>query len=170
MAKKLVVNYSFDASAKQVTLTDYNPVVIERLLLITNVTDNIMIFNFADTTKKGTASTNVITLTYDTTGMDDSDKLQIFYDDVPAAGSTTTVAASASSVTLLAANSARYGATVFNDSTSVLYLKLGATASNTSYTVKMDAGDYFECPYEYTGIIDGIWVSATGNARITEIV
>jgi hypothetical protein len=34
----------------------------------------------------------------------------------------------------------------------------------------MDAGDYFETPYEYTGIIDGIWSSADGSARITEVV
>jgi hypothetical protein len=72
-------------------------------------------------------------------------------------------------VTLLAANTSRFGATVFNESTAVLYLKLGATASTTDYTVKMDAGDFYETPYDYTGIICGIWSSANGSARITEI-
>lgn len=79
------------------------------------------------------------------------------------------VSASATSVTVLAANSARDGATIWNDSSAILYLKLGATASATSCTVKMVADAYYEVPYGYTGIIDGIWASATGSARVTEI-
>jgi hypothetical protein len=79
--KIIVSNYSFDASEKKITFTDYNPIIIERVLLITNITDNIIIYNFADPTKGGTAATNVLTLTYDTTSMSDTDKLQIFYDD-----------------------------------------------------------------------------------------
>lgn len=82
--KVLVENYTFDASEKTVTLTDYNPVVMERLLLITNVTDGIIIYKFADATKGGTALTNVITLVYDTTSMSDTDDLQIFYDHAAA--------------------------------------------------------------------------------------
>lgn len=81
----------------------------------------------------------------------------------------TNVAASASNVTVLALNAQRRGATIYNDSTVVLYLKLGATASATSFTVKMQPDGYFEVPAGYTGIIDGIWASATGNARVTEI-
>ena len=80
--KILVLNYLFDASAKQITFTDYNPIIVERVLLITNITDNVIIYNFADPTKGGTAATNVLTLTYNTTTMDDTDKLQIFYDDL----------------------------------------------------------------------------------------
>lgn len=81
----------------------------------------------------------------------------------------TNVAASASNVTVLALNAQRRGATIYNDSTVVLYLKLGATASATSFTVKMQPDGYFEVPAGYTGIIDGIWASATGSARVTEI-
>lgn len=83
--------------------------------------------------------------------------------------SQSSVAGSASSVTLLAANSDRLGATIYNDSTAALYVKLGATASTSSFTVKMASDGYFEVPYGYTGVIDGIWASATGNARITEV-
>jgi hypothetical protein len=79
------------------------------------------------------------------------------------------VAGSASNVTLLAANVARLGATIFNDSSAILYVKMGATASVTSYTVQIAAGGYYELPYGYTGLIDGLWASATGNARITEL-
>ena len=80
-----------------------------------------------------------------------------------------TVAASGSNVTILAANANRMGATVFNDSTVSLYLKLGATASTSSFTARLFPQSYYEVPFEYAGIIDGIWESATGNARITEL-
>lgn len=78
------------------------------------------------------------------------------------------VVSSATSVTLLAANTARIGATIFNDSTAILYVKLGTTASATSHTIQMAAGTYYEVPFGYNGRIDGIWASANGNARITE--
>lgn len=80
------------------------------------------------------------------------------------------VAGSASSITILALNAGRLGAAVFNDSSSALYLKFGTTASTSSFTVKIAAGGYFEVPHPcYTGRIDGIWDSATGNARVTEV-
>jgi len=167
--KILVENYTFDAADQVVTLTDYASVVAERLLMITNITDGIIIHQFNVPGKRAMAIGNFFVLEYDTLGMDDTDLLQIWYDDVPATGNSTNVASSATNVTLLAANTSRFGATIFNDSTSILYLKLGATASATSFTVKMDAGDYFETPYDYTGIIDGLWASANGSARITEV-
>lgn len=80
------------------------------------------------------------------------------------------VSSSATSVTLLASNAARRSAAFYNDSTQVLYLKFGATASATSFTVRLGPGDYFEMPVPiYTGVIDGIWVSANGACRVTEI-
>lgn len=79
------------------------------------------------------------------------------------------VAGSASSVTLLASNAARLAATIDNDSTAILYAKFGVTASTSSFTVKVPAGAYYEVPGNYTGIIDGIWASATGSARVTEL-
>lgn len=81
----------------------------------------------------------------------------------------TSVAASATSVAVLALNAQRRGATIYNDSTAILYLKLGGTASSTSFTVKMQPDSYYEVPAQYTGVIDGIWASATGSARVTEI-
>jgi hypothetical protein len=81
------------------------------------------------------------------------------------------VASSATSVTVLASNTSRLGAMVFNDSTQVLYLKMGTTASTSSYTVQLAAGAYYELPQNplYTGRLDGIWASANGNARVTEL-
>lgn len=78
------------------------------------------------------------------------------------------VSGSATSVTLLSSNGSRRGATIYNDSTAILYLKLGATASTTSFTVKMYEDDFFQVPFGYTGVIDGIWASATGSARVVE--
>jgi len=89
----------------------------------------------------------------------------------PGTSSVTSVAASTSSVTLIASNTARRGATVYNDSaTANLYIKLGATASTTSFTAKVGPDSYFELPQAvYTGVVDGIWDAAVGNARITEL-
>lgn len=78
------------------------------------------------------------------------------------------VAGSASSVTLLALNTNRLGATIVNDSTAQLYVKFGSTASATSYVYTLFQFDTLEVPFGYTGIITGIWASATGNARVTE--
>lgn len=81
----------------------------------------------------------------------------------------TNVASSASNVTILASNAARKGATIYNDSNRKLYLKFGATASLTSFTVVVDVNAYYEVPFGYTGIMDGLWASANGSARVTEL-
>ncbi len=88
-----------------------------------------------------------------------------------ATGTKSNVAGSASSVTILASNTSRKGAIIYNDSTAVLYLDLsGGTAASTSYSVQLPANAYFELPGPnvYNGAITGIWSSATGNARVTE--
>ena len=88
----------------------------------------------------------------------------------PATATLTNVASSASSVTLLASNTAARVRTCFNDSTANLFLKFGATASTSSFTVKIAAGGYYEFPQPlYSGIVDGIWDAANGNARLTEV-
>jgi len=83
MAKKLVFDYTFDASAQTVTLTD-DVYPKRRLLMITNVTSGDIIYLFNDAAKSGTFTFNyedystTITLDYDTTSMSDTDDLQIF--------------------------------------------------------------------------------------------
>jgi hypothetical protein len=84
-------------------------------------------------------------------------------------GTSSNVASSATNVTLLASNANRLGATIYNDSNKRLYLKLGATASATSFTQILFGQGYYEVPANYSGIIDGIWESANGSARITEL-
>lgn len=81
--KKLIEknHYTFIASAKTISLDDYTTVNPAGLLLITNVIDNIIIYNFASASLGGVVSGNTITLTYNTTAMSNSDDLQIFYED-----------------------------------------------------------------------------------------
>jgi hypothetical protein len=79
--KELIDNYVFDPSLKRVTFSDYPSIELERVLLVTNVSINEIIYNFAEPTKGGTVSGNQLTLIYDTTAMSGSDKLQIFYEN-----------------------------------------------------------------------------------------
>ena len=87
----------------------------------------------------------------------------------PSITTTTSVAASASSVTLLSSNATRLGATIYNDSMALLYIKLGAIASTSSFEIKLFPLSYYEVPYGYTGQIDGIWSDTGGFARIGEL-
>ena len=80
--KTLVTNYTFSAAARQITFTDYPSLKHDQILLITNVTDNIIIYNFANPAAGGTLAGNVLTLTYNTAAMSNSDRLQIFIDDL----------------------------------------------------------------------------------------
>lgn len=78
------------------------------------------------------------------------------------------VAASASSVNLLASNTARRSVTIVNDSASICRVKEGTTASATSYSWLLQAYDTLVLGSEHSGAIDAIWDTATGSARITE--
>lgn len=88
-------------------------------------------------------------------------------------GTNTSVAGTTTnSTTLLASNSSRLGATIFNSNTVgggvILYVSLGSTCTPTNFTLEVAAGGYYEVPFGYTGIITGVFSSATGSANITE--
>jgi len=82
----------------------------------------------------------------------------------------TVVAASTASVTLLAANPIRKGATIFNNGSANLFLDFGAAASLTAFLVKVGAFAYYEVPYSYTGMISGIWDAISGSAEVRELL
>jgi hypothetical protein len=109
------------------------------------------------------AAGNVRRFLTDTTGR------LVMIDEKAGTSAVTRVATSTANVQLLAANTSRLGATIVNDATVTMFLKLGVTASNTSYTVLLAAKGYFEVPFDYTGEIDAILSSSTGNAQITEL-
>lgn len=98
-------------------------------------------------------------------------KGRVFIADRCATPALTTVAANASSVNLLASNILRRYAIIHNDSaTATLKIKYGATASSTSFTGSpIRPGATALIDDGYTGVIDGIWDAAVGNARITEL-
>lgn len=77
-------SYTFNKVAKTVTINlPSGNVKLEGLLLITDTTNNTIIYQFSDATKGATLSGNVFTLTYDTNtaSFANTDKLQIFYYD-----------------------------------------------------------------------------------------
>ena len=82
----------------------------------------------------------------------------------------TSVASSASSVTIFASNANAIARRVRNDSTQNLYLEEGGAAATTASTIRVTPGWYYEFPSPlYTGIVTGIWAAANGNARLTEL-
>lgn len=89
------------------------------------------------------------------------------------AGATATLAnvsGATSSTTLIASNTDRRGFVIYNDSAAILYVKFGSAASSTSFTYYVAPYATLESPdWCYTGIITGIWASATGAARTTEL-
>lgn len=83
----------------------------------------------------------------------------------------TNVNGTVSSTTLLAANTARLGALIYNDSTAIMYLAYASTATTTAYTTQVPSQALFELPVApvYDGIITAVWASANGAARVTEL-
>lgn len=87
----------------------------------------------------------------------------------PQTGTVTSVSDTASSTTLLSAGATRRGFRVYNDSTYVLYVKYGTTASTTDFTCKVPPGRWL-VEDNYGGRVDGIWAAnGSGAARITEL-
>ena len=70
--------------------------------------------------------------------------------------------------TILAANANRLGAMIYNNSNQTLFLAFGSGATTTDFSVSMTKESVTEVPFNYTGVITGVWSSANGSARITE--
>lgn len=88
---------------------------------------------------------------------------------------TTTVSsanASTTNFTFLSANPNRKSAVFFKEGANTAFIKFGATASATSYTVRLSNNGYYEVPDDFTGRVDIIFSSAVaGNTLyVTEIV
>ncbi len=86
-----------------------------------------------------------------------------------ATSAVTQVGDATTSTTLKALNANRIRLTITNDSSSVLYIKEGATASATSYTYRLAQYDAVIID-DYTGVVDGLWSADSGGfAYVTEI-
>lgn len=75
-------SYTFNPAAKTVTFSGLSyTLTLANILLITNVTANTIIYNFADpATGETSFNNNVLTLTYNTASMNSTDVLQIYLD------------------------------------------------------------------------------------------
>ena len=73
-------SYTFSPSTGQVTIVGVPNLLLEQILLITNVASNLIIYNFADPLAGGTyvASTGVLTLNYTVSAQSSTDRLQIW--------------------------------------------------------------------------------------------
>lgn len=81
-----------------------------------------------------------------------------------------TVAGSATSVTLLASNANRRKVYLTNESLSVARIAFGSAASATNYTIVLLANQTYVIEYPcYTGAMNVIWDLAVGNMRVTEV-
>ena len=85
MAKKLITYYTFEPTTNTVKVKGNIPA--KRLLLITNVTDNVNIYNFADNflglssrTYDKVAEETSFVLNFNCSAMQSTDELQIFYE------------------------------------------------------------------------------------------
>jgi hypothetical protein len=74
--------YAFNPTAKTVTFSGLSQqITLANILLITNVTANTIIYNFASSSTGAVSfANNVLTLDYDTTSMNSTDVLQIYLD------------------------------------------------------------------------------------------
>ena len=71
--------------------------------------------------------------------------------------------------TIATASTGRLGCTIFNSGPGTLHVMLGtATASTSVFTARLSAGDYYEVPFNYTGLIGGIFATA-GTAEVTQL-
>lgn len=89
MARRVIPDfiYTFNTVAQTLVVRGYYP--LEKLALITNVTDNLVMYNFADSTFAGTtavfnSNTNAttITLNYNTASMSNTDVIQVLVDEI----------------------------------------------------------------------------------------
>lgn len=85
----------------------------------------------------------------------------------------TTVAATATSTTLITANVNRKGLILHNgSSSSTAYVRLGAAVATNAgggHTFDMGPSIMWESPFNYTGEVRAVWATATGFMNITEI-
>lgn len=109
--------------------------------------------------------------------VDASGRLTVTLPAGPTVGTITTATVTTSDTSVIAANTARLGLTVYNESGSTCYLAVSVTAASvTAYTVQIPVGGYYELPSPpgtkvYSGALRGIVASGAASAvlRVTEL-
>lgn len=77
----IIQNYTFDKATHRITFSDFDLIDLEKVITITDVTNNILIYQFNKTGFGGDVSSNQLTLDFDTDTDDfsNTDQLQIIY-------------------------------------------------------------------------------------------
>lgn len=128
-------------------------------------TDMMVSGGYVTTTAPSYTNNTLNALSLDTAG-----SLRVVTKKAGASTVTAVAAVANSSYTALASNASRLGAFIFNNTGKTLYIKLGATASTTSFTTVLFNQAYWEAPADYTGIIDVFSPTGTsGTVLVTEI-
>lgn len=135
--KKRLTGATFDASAQTIVHPDFSDITLAGIQLITNVTDQVIIYNFADTTKGGTLATDTLTLEYDTTSMSDTDELMILVED-----GTTTQAVSATDLDIRDLTQASDGVAIYGSD----------DGGTTKRIIKTDAGGAIQVDLEVSSV------------------
>lgn len=117
-----------------------------------------------------TAAPTYVTGQLNPLSLDTNGSLRITAKRATASTVTAVAAVANSSYTALASNANRLGAFIFNNTGKTLNIKLGATASTTSFTTLLFNQAYWEAPVEYTGVIDVFSPTGTsGTVLVTEL-
>jgi hypothetical protein len=74
-------NYVFSASEKTITFSDFTSINLENIDIVINANKDKVIYNPLNSELDGSVIGNILTIETDTNGMDDSDKLIIYYND-----------------------------------------------------------------------------------------
>lgn len=154
--KTLVRNYTFSPSTRQIYLSGFGPLNLNQILLVTNVSNNSIIYNFADPTAGGYLISNVLYLSANTTSMGVNDYLQIFLDDLSVPSTDNTL----SSINILARTSNSY----LSNLNSTISASMSALRTVPLF-VDFDSATVFGGHYP----VGGRYVDATSFAPITSV-
>jgi len=178
MAKKRLTGYTFDASEKTVVHADFSDITLAGIQLIVNVTDQIIIYNFADTAKGGTLATDTLTLEYDTTSMSDTDELMVLVEDGVAAQVVSStdldirnLVAATDLVTAVPPDDDTASGTVASEGTQAYLLSSGRSSISWQFTGTWTGTVYFEKSLDNTNWVEMAYVTSeavTANDVVTE--
>lgn len=170
------------------TLTDLNLATEATLLLVKTIIESIQTSSTSLDSKATTTNNNLNSIntnisslislvdTLEALATATNSKLDLISTNTKQTGTSEVISvnSSASTQTLKAANLNRKSLTIVNDSTAPLYIKYGAGASLSDYSIVLSekSGNNFAHAFidDTTDLITGIWASANGSAKITEII
>lgn len=88
----------------------------------------------------------------------------------PTTGTVTSVAMSTVVATILASNPSRLGASIWNNGSAAVFVRLSAGATTALFTVRLSNNSFYELAFPaYTGIITGITSAGTATVLATEL-